>query len=95
MGLPDKSSKHIPVHQPPVGATRKGKMKIQDGDTKKVSWRSGKHGFLRDYDGDPIATNYSNRDMKVSHKVHGGAKTKADGNAPQTGGLPDDPSDSE
>jgi hypothetical protein len=88
--LPDKPVKHIPVHQQPVGAKRKMKMKIQDGTTGKVSWRSGKKGFVRDYDGDAISTNYSNKDMKISHKVHGGAKGKV-GKAPTDGKQPELP----
>lgn len=91
MGLPDRPFKHVPKHQAPVGATRKGKLKVQDGDTGKIGWRSGKKGFVRDYDGDATSKVYSNKDMKISHKVHGGNKTKADGKAPTTGGLQDLP----
>lgn len=81
MGLPDKPVKHVPKHQAPIGAKRKGKMKVKDGTTGKVSWRGGKKGFVHDYDGDATSTVYSNKDMKISHKVHGGSaqtKTKHD-----------------
>jgi len=87
--------RHVPVHQQPVGATRKGKMKIQDGDTKKVSWRSGKKGWIRDYDGEATSYNYSNADMAISHKVRMGSKSKASGKAGRSNEMPEDPSDSE
>jgi hypothetical protein len=83
MGLPDKPIKHIPVHQQPVGASRKGKLKVKDGNTGKVSWRSGKRGFLRDYDGDPTSNNYSNKDMAISHAVHSGKKRATTHNPPK------------
>jgi hypothetical protein len=95
MGLPEKSIKHVARHQEPVGTAKKGKLKIKDGDTGKVSWRSGVRGFVRDMDGDPISTVYANRDMKISHKIHGGSKSKASGKAPRSNEMPDDPSDSE
>lgn len=76
MGLPDKPVKHVPKHQAPVGAKKNGKMKVKDGTTGKVSWRGGKKGFVRDYDGDAISTVYANKDIKLSHKVHGGNKAK-------------------
>jgi hypothetical protein len=43
-------------------------MKVKDGDTGTVSWRSGRKGFRRDWDGDPITTNYNIKDMKP-HKT--------------------------
>lgn len=82
--------KHIAVHQEPVGAKRKLKIKVQDGTTGKVSWRSGKKGFLRDYDGDLTTTRYANKDMKISHRVHGGNKGKV-GQAPSGNKLPEMP----
>lgn len=90
MGLPDKPIKKIPKHQAPVGARKKNKLKVQDGATGKIAWRSGKKGFRRDYDGDPTAANYSDRDMKISHKVHGGSKGKV-GKAPQDHKTPELP----
>lgn len=95
MGLPEKSIKHVAIHQEPVGTTKKGKMKIKDGDTGKISWRSGKHGFLRDYDNEATGINYANKDMKISHKIHGGSKSKASGKASRSNEMPEDPSDSE
>jgi hypothetical protein len=56
-----------------------------------VSWRSGSHGFIRDYDSDPTSVNYANRDMKISHRVRMGSKSKANGKASTKGGLPDMP----
>ena len=61
-----------------------------DGTTGKVSWRSGKKGFVRDYDSDPISVVYSNKDMKISHKVHGGSKGKV-GKIPKDGKMPEMP----
>jgi hypothetical protein len=95
MGLPTKSIKHVARHQEPIGTQKKLKIKIKDGDTGKVSWRSGKKGFLRDFDGDPISTVYANRDMAISHKVRMGSKSKASGKTPRSNEMPDDPSDSE
>lgn len=77
-------------HQAPVGSSKNGRLKVQDGDSGKISWRSGKKGFVKDLDGDPISRVYANADMKVSHRVRMGSKSKANGRAPNTGGLPDD-----
>jgi glucose dehydrogenase len=53
--LPKKATKHIPKKQLPIGSTRKGKLKVMDGKTGKIKWRSLKSGALRDLDGDPIS----------------------------------------
>ena len=76
--MPDKSTKHIPKPQEPIGTIKNGKIKVLDGDTQTVRWRQGKTGMSRDYDGDPISTNYNSKDMKSkpSHKVHMGGKRK-------------------
>ena len=80
MGLPDKSTKHIPKKQLAIGAVKNGKVRVKDGDTGKVGWRSGRSGMSRDWDGDAIATNYNKKDMKPSktHSVHMGKKPKKD-----------------
>lgn len=80
MGLPDKATKHIPKKRLPVGAVKNGKVRVKDGTTGKTSWRSGRSGMGRDWDGDPIATNYNKKDMKPSktHTVHYGRKPKKD-----------------
>lgn len=82
--------KHIPKPQHPVGTKKKLKLKVQDGTTGKVSWRSGKKGFLRDYDGDPTSTNHNRSDFKPSHKIHGGSKGKT-GKAPSDNKMPELP----
>jgi hypothetical protein len=89
MGLPDKPVKHVPKHQAPIGAKRKGKMKVMDGTTKKVAWRGGKKGFVRDYDGDATSVVYSNKDMKISHKVHGGKQAKEKHDMPKDSREPE------
>ena len=63
-----------------MGAVKNGKVKVKDGDTGEESWRSGRSGMARDWDGDAIATNYNKRDMKPSktHTVHHGRKPKKD-----------------
>ena len=76
-----------------VGTQRTGKINVKDGDSQKVSWSSGKKGWVKDYDNDPISTVYANKDMKISHRVHGGGNSKADGNAPKTNEMPDLPED--
>ena len=53
--LPEKATKHIPKRQLPIGSTRKGKIKIMDGKTGKIKWRSMKSGMVRDLDGDAIS----------------------------------------
>lgn len=69
MALPDKATPHIPRKQAPIGARKDGKVKIVDGETGKVKWRQGRKGFLRDWDGDPIAQNYNRADAK-DKKMH-------------------------
>lgn len=65
-------------------------MKIQDGTTGKVSWRSGKKGFRRDWDGDATSNDYNAKDFKPSHKIHGGSKGKV-GKAPSDSKQPELP----
>lgn len=76
--LPDKATKHKPKKQLPIGATKGGKVKVKDGETGKVSWRSGRSGMKRDWDGDPIARNYNRADAKErkTHTVHMGRRSK-------------------
>ena len=74
-----------------MGTQHKNKVKVQDKTTGKVSWRSGSHGFAKDYDNDPISRVYANADMAISHRVRMGSKSKANGRAVVTGGLPDAP----
>lgn len=62
--MPDKATKHIARHQVPVGDVRGNKIKIEDGDTGKKSWRVGTSGMARDFDGDPIAHNFNRSGMK-------------------------------
>ena len=78
MGLPDKATRHIPKPQEPIGSQKKGKIKVLDGDTQKVRWRQGKKGFIRDYDGDPIAQNHTarNAEIKNTHSPRMGYKRK-------------------
>jgi hypothetical protein len=64
MSLPEKPTKHITRKQAPIGAKKDGKLKIFDGETERVSWRQGRSGFSRDWDGDPTAKNYNRSKMK-------------------------------
>lgn len=79
-GLPEKSTKHVPKRQLGVGAVKNGKIRVKDGTTGKVSWRSGRSGMSADWDGDAISTNYNKRDMKQhkTHTVHAGRQSKKD-----------------
>jgi hypothetical protein len=74
--LPTKATKHITRHQQPVGAVKGGRLKVQDGDTGKISWRQGNIGFSKDWDGEPIAENYNAKDLKPRprHHTHTGKK---------------------
>lgn len=74
-----KKRKHIPKHRDPVGTVKNGRVKIQDGDTGKVSWRQSKSGFLRSVDGEPTSKRYQYSQMKKkpTHKVHMGHKRKS------------------
>ena len=80
MSLPDRATKHIPKTQAPLGSKKNGKLKIIDGRTGKVGWRQGTKGFVKDYDGDPIAVNHTAEDakknphhsprMSIKHRSH-------------------------
>jgi hypothetical protein len=80
MSLPDRATKHIPKPQESIGAKKNGKIKVIDGRTGKESWRQGTKGFVKDYDGDPIAVNHTAGNAKksphhsprmaVKHKSH-------------------------
>lgn len=63
----------------PIGATKKGKIKVKDGTTGKTSWRQGTTGMSRDWDGDPIAANYNREGLKrkPKHTPHQGKREKA------------------
>lgn len=87
MSLPDRATKHIPKAQQPIGASRKGKLKVIDGRTGHESWRQGTKGFVKDYDGDPTAKNHTAGNAKnnpshhprmnqkhKSHRAHMGAR---------------------
>lgn len=78
MSLPDKATRHIEKPQLPVGSVKNGMVRVKDGTTGEVSWRSGRSGMSLDWDGDPIATNYNKRDMKQhkTHTVHMGHRPK-------------------
>ncbi len=80
MSLPDKSTRHIPKKRLPVGAIKNGKVRVKDGTTGKIGWRSGRSGMSRDWDGDPTSKNYNKKDMKPSktHTVHRGRRSKKD-----------------
>lgn len=77
--MPDKSTKHVPKRRKKVGAIKDGKLKVKDGDTGKESWRQGKKGFARDWDGEPIAVNYNRSGLKnrPKHTPHSGDRKKA------------------
>ena len=53
--MPDKATKHIPKKQLPIGSTRRGKLKVMDGKTGKIKWRSLRSGAVKDLDADPIS----------------------------------------
>lgn len=74
--MPDKATAHITRRKPPIGAVKDGKIKVLDGDTGKESWRSGRSGMSRDFDGDPISTNYNKKDLKPApkHQTHKGKR---------------------
>lgn len=55
---------------------KQGRLKILDGDTQRVSWRQGKRGFSRDWDGDPIAQNYNKEGLKSRPKHQPHMKSK-------------------
>lgn len=66
--LPDKATKHITKPTWPIGMVKGRKRKVKDGDTGVESWRQTSKGFLRDWDGDPIANNYNKSGLKPSPK---------------------------
>ena len=76
MSLPDKATKHVSKPRDPIGAVKGGKVKVLDGDTGKESWRSGRSGMSRDYDGDPTSTAYNKKDLKPApkHQTHKGRR---------------------
>lgn len=89
MNLPDKPTKHIERPQAPIGAVKNGKIKVLDGDTGKISWRQGRTGMSRDFDGDPVSTNHNRSGLKPrpkhsarmgrrpKHRSHMGTREKA------------------
>lgn len=88
MGLPDKPVKRVPKKQAPLGSRKGNSLKVQDGDSGKVEWRQMKEGSIRDYDGDAKSAIGSNKDMQLSHKLHGGSKSH---NMPKDRRLPESP----
>lgn len=77
--LPNKPTKHIKKPQPLVGAVKNGKLKVLDGDTGKTSWRQGTTGMSRDWDGDPISSNYNLSGIKSrpTHSPKMGSQRKS------------------
>ena len=59
-----------------------------DGETGKASWRQGKTGMSRDWDGDPVSERYNNSGLKKQprHSVHEGKKRKTHGLNDKRGG---------
>lgn len=47
-------------------------MKVIDGRTGSESWRQGTTGFMKDFDGDPTATNHNKAGLKKrpQHNPH-------------------------
>jgi hypothetical protein len=88
MSLPDKGTKHIPKPQAPIGAKKDGKMKVIDGRTGKESWRQGTKGFLKDFDGDPTATNHNRAGMKNRPQHHARMAVKHRSHKPSMGSRP-------
>ena len=70
MDLPNKATKHITASPAPIGTVKDGKVKVLDGDTQKTSWRSGKKGMLKDFDGEPTSTQHNLKDLKPRPGVH-------------------------
>jgi len=86
MSLPDKGTKHIAKPQMPIGAVKGGRLKVIDGRTGKESWRQGTKGFMKDFDGDPIATNHNRAGLKNRPQHH--TKTAKKHNKKYMGGRP-------
>lgn len=63
--MPDKSTKHIPKPNWPIGTKKNSKLKVLDGDTQRTSWRQSTKGFSRDWDGDPISKDYNKAGLKA------------------------------
>jgi hypothetical protein len=61
-----------------LGWVKDGKIKVQDGDTGKVSWRSVRRGLMADFDGDPTSTrhNYSEAKVTTTHSPRSGRPRK-------------------
>jgi len=76
MSLPKKATKHIARHPEPIGTVKDGKIKVLDGETQTTSWRSGRKGMLRDFDGEPTSTQHNLKDLKHQprHHVHSGSR---------------------
>lgn len=53
-----------------MGSVHHGKLKVIDGRTGKESWRQGTTGFLKDFDGDPTATNHNKAGLKNRPQHH-------------------------
>ena len=88
MSLPDKGTKHIPKAQANIGETRGHKIKFIDGTTGKESWRQGSTGMLKDWDGDPISTNYNRAGMKNRPQHHAKIGAKKRGRSVYMGDRP-------
>ena len=74
--MPKRTTRHIPKPQHPLGWVKEGKIKVQDGETGKVSWRGVRRGLLADFDGDPTSTRHNYKDaVDVNHhSVHMGKR---------------------
>jgi hypothetical protein len=88
MSLPDNGTKHIAKPQANIGDVHGGKIKVIDGTTGKESWRQGTTGMSKDWDGDPIATNYGRAGMKNRPQHHPKVGSKKRGHAPSMGNRP-------
>ena len=76
--MPQKSTKHIAKPQNPIGWVKDGKVKIKDGDSGKVGWRSARRGFAGfDYDGEPTSQIRGKEGIKENrtHTVHRGRRS--------------------
>ena len=76
--MPKESTKHIPKPQNPIGWVKQGKIKVQDGDTGKVFWRSVRRGLVLDNDSEPTSQVHDKDLAKIpnNHSPRMGKKRK-------------------
>jgi hypothetical protein len=65
-----------------------GKLKVIDGRTGSESWRQGTTGFLKDFDGDPTATNHNKAGLKNRPQHHPKMGGKSKSHKPYMGDRP-------